>query len=104
MALSPDERRFLKSWEEQRKGGKASFVGVYTFGLFILFYLAAIALGLFSGVPFIKVIWLLLIGIFALAGAFFLSLFLWNRQQKKFSTIVKRELAESMANEFPAMD
>ena len=99
MALSPDERRFLKSWEEQRKGGKASFVGIYTFGLFILFYLASIALGLFSGIPFIKLIWLSLIGIIALASAFSLSLFLWSWQQKKFSTIVKRELADCMAKE-----
>ncbi len=101
MALSPDERRFLKSWEEQRKGGKASFVGVYTFGLFILFYLASIALGLFSGVPFIKLIWLSLIGVGALVGAFVLSLVLWSWQQKKFSAIIRRELAASMKKELP---
>lgn len=94
MALSPEERRFLKSWEEQRKDGKMSFVGVYTFGLFILFYLAFIALGLFSGVPFIKVHWLTLIGIVSLSGALLLSLYLWNWQQKKFRSIIHRELQE----------
>lgn len=92
MALSPEERRFLKAWEEQRKGGKAGFVGTYTFGLSVLFYMAFIAVGLFSGWPFLKAHWLVIMGITAFLGALFLSLFLWRVQQRKFSSIVRREL------------
>ncbi len=94
MALSPEERRFLKSWEEQRKGGKVSFVGIYTFGLFILFYMGFIVVGLFSGWPFLKAIWLIIMALCSLFGALFFSHFLWRNQQKKFSSIIRRELAD----------
>jgi hypothetical protein len=99
MALTPEERRFLKNWEEQRKGGKASFVGVYTFGLFIMFYMGFLAVGLFSGWPFLKVNWLVIMGICALAVAFLVANLLWVWQQKKFSSIVRRELADSEKTE-----
>lgn len=92
MALSPEERRFVKNWEDQRRGGKASFVGTYTFGLFFLLYLTFIALGLFSALPFIKFHWLAVIAVVSLIGAIMLSFFLWNWQQKKFRTIIKREI------------
>jgi uncharacterized membrane protein (DUF485 family) len=94
MALSPDERRFIKNWQEQRKDGKASYVGVYTFGLFILFYMAFLAAGLFGGWPFLKVSWLVNMGIAALVSAFLLSQLLWRMHQKRFSRIIQREMAE----------
>ncbi len=93
MALSPEERRFLKNWEEQRKGGRKSFVAVYTFGLCIMFYMGFLAFGLFSGWAFLKSVWLITMGICALIGAFATAHLLWIRQQKKFSAIVRRELA-----------
>jgi hypothetical protein len=99
MALSPEERRFLKNWEEQRKGGKASFVGVYTFGLFIMFYMGFLAVGLFSGWPFLKASWLITMAVGALAGAFVAANFLWTWQQKKFSSIIRREMKDSEPNE-----
>ena len=95
MALSPEERRFLKSWEEQRNGGKASFVGVYTFGLFIMFYMGFLAVGLFAGWAFLKASWLITMCISAFVGAFLASNWLWIKQQKKFSSIVRRELSDS---------
>lgn len=95
MALTPEERRFLKNWEEQRKGGKTSFVGIYTFGLFIMFYMGFLAFGLFSGWAFLKASWLIIMGISALVGAIVAANWLWIRQQKKFSAIVRRELAGS---------
>lgn len=94
MAISPDERRFLKDWEEQRKGGKASYVGVYTFGLFIMLYMGFVVLGLFAGLPFIKVKWLLLIGVISLVGAISLAFYLWRNRQRRFSGIIRRELEQ----------
>ena len=95
MAISPEERRFLKNWEEQRKGGKASFIGIYTFGLFIMFLMGFLAFGLFSGWAFLKAAWLITMGISSLVGAFVAASLLWKWQQKKFSAIVRRELAGS---------
>lgn len=93
MAITSEERRFLKSWEEQRKGGKAEFVAIYTFGLFILFYMGFIAVGLFSGWPFLKAVLLIAMGIGALLSALGVSLILWLVQQKKFSSIIRREMS-----------
>lgn len=92
MPISTDERRFLKNWEEQRKDGKGIFVATYTFGFFFMFYLGFVVLGLFSGLPFIKMKWLVSIAILSLALAFFVSMILWKKQQKKFAAIIKREL------------
>jgi uncharacterized membrane protein (DUF485 family) len=100
MALSPDERRFIKNWQDQRKDGKASFVGAYTFGLFILFYMSFIAVGLFGGWPFLKVSWLLIMGIAAFFAAFLFSNLLWRMNQKKFSRIIQREMAAGKAQSF----
>jgi fatty acid desaturase len=99
MALSPDERRFIKHWEEQKKGGKASWVGVYTFGFFILLYMGFVALGLFTGLPFIKAVWLLLIAVVSLTGAVGLALYWWRRNQQKFRLIVHREIQEGQLQE-----
>jgi hypothetical protein len=103
MALSPEERRFLKGWEEQRKGGKASFVGIYTFGLFILFYMGFIAVGLFSGWAFLKIIWLVSMAIGAFLSALGVSILLWRYQQKKFSAIIRRELSANENLESPKL-
>jgi protein-S-isoprenylcysteine O-methyltransferase Ste14 len=102
MALSPDERRFVKHWEEQRKGGKGSWVGVYTFGFFILLYMGFVAFGLFMGLPFIKPVWLLLIGLVSLTGAISLALYWWRRNQQKFRQIVHREIREGQLQEQPS--
>ncbi len=101
MAITSEERRFLKSWEEQRKGGKAVFVGIYTFGLFILFYMGFIAVGLFSGWPFLKAVLLIGMGIGALLSALGVSLILWLVQQKKFSSIIRREMSALDENNQP---
>jgi uncharacterized membrane protein (DUF485 family) len=97
MALSPEERRFIKNWQDQRKDGKASFMGAYTFGLFILFYMSFIATGLFGGWPFLKVSWLFIMGIAALVAALLFSNLLWQRNQRKFSRIIQREMAAGEA-------
>lgn len=94
MALNPDERRFIKSWQEQKKDGKGSYIGVYTFGFFIFFYMAFIATGLFGGWPFLKVSWLVIMGVASLIAALSFSLLLWRINQRKFSRIIQREMAE----------
>lgn len=99
MAINPDERRFLKHWEEQRKGGKASWVAIYTFGFFILLYMGFVALGLFSGLPFIKAVWLLLIAGVSFFGAIGLALYWWRRNQQKFRLIVYREIQAGQLQE-----
>jgi hypothetical protein len=95
MAITAEERRFLRSWEEQRKGGKKVYVAIYTFGLTLVIFLSSIALGLFLNIPFIQLYWLAFIGIASIGGAFGLSILMWNQHQKKFRKIINREMAQS---------
>ncbi|MES2647675.1 MAG: hypothetical protein V4717_12410 [Bacteroidota bacterium] len=95
MAISSDERRFLRSWEEQREGGKAGYVATYTFGLTFVIFLSSIAVGLFANLPFVKLYVLVIISIVSLVGAFIISIVMWNTKQKRFRDIINRELTES---------
>jgi protein-S-isoprenylcysteine O-methyltransferase Ste14 len=98
MAISTDERRFLRSWEEQREGGKWTYVGTYTFGFTIMLFLGSIALGLFMSLPFVKPIWLILISIFSVVGGFLLSIGVWQHNERKFRKIIKRETSAHLEN------
>jgi hypothetical protein len=98
MAISSDERRFLRSWEEQREGGKAGYVATYTFGLTFVIFLSSIAVGLFANLPFIKLYLLVIISVASLVSAFFISVVMWNTKQKRFRDIINRELADSKDN------
>jgi hypothetical protein len=98
MPLSPAERRFLRQWEEQRRGGKASFVAIYTFGYFLFIFMSGVALGLFSGLRILRPG--LLIGWVAvsLVGGVIAAFISWQRFQRRFQAIVRREVAEGEAN------
>lgn len=98
MPLSPAERRFLRNWEEQRQGGKASFVGIYTFGYFIFIFMCGVALGLFSGLRIVRPGLLIGWAIVSLIGAVIAAFISWQRFQRRFQAIVRREVAEGEAN------
>ncbi|MCU0335978.1 MAG: hypothetical protein MUF62_13220 [Chitinophagaceae bacterium] len=98
MPLSPAERRFLRNWEEQRQGGKASFVGIYTFGYFIFIFMCGVALGLFSGLRLVNGKLLITWAIISAVGAVLAAFVTWRRFQQKFQAIVRREVAEGEAN------
>lgn len=94
MPISTEERRFIRYWEEQRKGGKASFVAIYTFGYFIIIFMMGVALGLFSGLRIVTIPLISGLAIISLLGAVVLSFWQWQRHQKKFARIIQREIAE----------
>ena len=95
MAITVAERRFLRSWEEQRKGGKKAYVATYTFGLTFLIFHCFIALGLFLNIPFIRLHWIIMIAVSSCILALILSFVIWNIQQKKWRRIITREMEQS---------
>jgi len=97
--LNTEERRFLRNWEDQRKDGKGSYFLLYiiagtivmTIGVF--FVASMIRFGRpkhFWPVPLIS---LLIMVVYTVTS--------WNRSEKKWRTIIKREmtLGESEKNE-----
>jgi protein-S-isoprenylcysteine O-methyltransferase Ste14 len=94
MAITVEERRFLRHWEDQRRGGKKAYVGIYTFGYFIVIFMMGVAAGLFSGLRFVTIPILSGMALFSLVGAVALSLWQWKHYQKKFRVIISREMGE----------
>ena len=95
MAITPAERRFLRSWEEQRNGGKAGYVATYTFAYTFVIFLTGIALGLFLNIPFVRFKWLKMMAIGSVLLALIISMLVWHRQQKKWRNIINREMEAS---------
>ena len=94
MPISAAERRFIRNWEEQRTGGRTSYVFLYTFAYTMVSFITSIAIGLFLSIPFIKAIWLVLIGFISIILGFIIASVSWQQKQSKFQKIIKREMGE----------
>lgn len=94
MPISIEERRFIRHWEEQRQGGRKSYVAIYTFGYFFVIFMIGVALGLFSGLRFVKVPLLTGLAVASLVGAFVVALYQWRRGESKFRKIISRIVEE----------
>jgi uncharacterized membrane protein len=87
--LSKEERRFIRSWEEQRQGGRRAYY---------LLYIIAGSVILTIGVSFVmamirfalpKNLWA--IPIISLLIAVFLTHYSWVKNERKFKVLIRRE-------------
>ena len=98
MSISASERRFIRNWEEQRKGGKGSFIAIYTFGYTIIIFMTGVAIGLFTSLRFVTLPLLLGMAVTALVAGIGLAIFMYSRNQKKFRNIIQREIDEGQSS------
>ncbi len=91
--ITKEERRFLRSWEDQRKGGKLSY---------FLLYIIAGTIVLTIGVGFVwsmvnfalpKPLWAIPVTSFVLSSAY--AALTWSRGEAKFKRLIKREVEAS---------
>lgn len=92
--LSPEEKRFIRSWDEQRKGGRWSYYLLYIpVGAFICSLILSVFLYLFFqitlGAPFL---WFVFAA--SLALSLILTLGSWHNNERKFKRIIQREIEE----------
>lgn len=92
--LTASEKRFIKSWEEQRQGGRVKYYLLYivmgTFiGILVMSFLTAV-LGLGLPENVIKIV----IGSFCIVTIS--TVFSWWYNEKKFKAIIQREIREGM--------
>ena len=90
--LTADEKRFIKYWEDQRKGGRTQYFLLYilagTFVASIVILFVSMMLGLsFAAV----VIWVLIASFVLITVA---TVFSWTSNENRFKAIIKREIAE----------
>jgi hypothetical protein len=90
--LTSAERRFIKSWEDQRKGGKWKYYLLYmTMGTFIAsLVLSFLSVMLRIGFP--DKIWLIVTASFVVVTVS--TILTWNLNEKKFKRIIRREIKE----------
>jgi Na+-driven multidrug efflux pump len=92
--LTASEKRFIKSWEDQRQGGRTKYfmlyilAGTFVATLVLAFLTQVLGLGLPENLVFI------VIGSFTVvtAGTFFS----WFNNEKKFKGIIQREIREGI--------
>jgi hypothetical protein len=93
--LTQEEKRFIKYWEEQRTGGKYKY------------YLLYIPAGTFISIIILSVFYCLIISqrwsldtglfiIMAISPVLMaaLTIFAWDKNEKRFKSIIKREIRE----------
>jgi hypothetical protein len=92
--LTASEKRFIKSWEDQRKGGRFQYYLLYIFAgtfvavLVLAFLTAVLGLGLPENILRIT------IGSFCIVTVG--TVLSWGRNEKKFKSIIQREIKEGM--------
>ena len=90
--LTTTERRFIRLWQEQREGGKLSYILLYSVvGTFIATIILSVFLVLFFQVVFGTFpFW------FVVLSGFLISLVsswvTWNRNEQKLKKIIHREV------------
>lgn len=94
--LSKKERRFIRNWEEQRKGGRTSYYALY---IFIWFFIALLGL-FFVFNHFTEIYRNKLQTLYQMmAGSIIIAViathFSYQNNEKRFKKIIQREMGEA---------
>jgi len=97
--LSIKEKRFIKYWEEQRKGGRRPYLILYGIvGTLIIAILSFVVLLLGIGVFLTpSLIWIVMVG--SLVLALVIASYTWQWNELKFKSIIRREIEEGKQND-----
>ena len=91
--LTASEKRFVKSWEEQRLGGKVKYYLLYIIiGSFPAVLVLSFLASLFGA--FTKLLWVIIPSSFVISIIY--TVFTWAANEKKFKAIIQREVHEAM--------
>jgi threonine/homoserine/homoserine lactone efflux protein len=99
--LTASEKRFIKSWEEQRTGGRVKFyllyiiLGTFIATLVISFLTQVLGMGLPENLVLIVICSFCIVTIATILG--------WQRNEKRFKRIIQREIREGMRKDAEGM-
>lgn len=94
--LTKEERRFLRSWEEQRKGGQARYfllyipVGTIVGSLGVFFIASIFSIGMPEKLWIIPSISFVLVSVMSFIG--------WRRNEGKWKMLIRREIEKGHSN------
>jgi uncharacterized membrane protein YdjX (TVP38/TMEM64 family) len=92
--LTATEKRFIKSWEEQRTGGRVKYyllyiiLGTFIATLVISFLTQVLGLGLPENLVYIVISSFCIVTIATILS--------WQFNEKRFKSIIQREIREGM--------
>jgi peptidoglycan/LPS O-acetylase OafA/YrhL len=91
LLITLKEKRFIRSWQDQREGGKWSYYLLYTFGGgFIISIICYILLLWILQIRVLRPYWLVpAVGVMSAA---ILSVVVWRLNEKRFKKIIRREI------------
>ena len=91
--LTASEKRFVKSWEEQRQGGKVKYYLLYIIiGSFPAVLVLSFLTSLFGA--FSRLIWITIPLSFLISMIY--TVRTWAVNEKKFKAIIQREIKEGI--------
>ena len=95
--LTPDEKRFIKYWEEQRKGGRTQYFLLYILAGSFISTIVITFVSMMFRLSFANVvIWIVGASLVLISIATVVS---WNANEKKFKMIIRREVDEARLKE-----
>ena len=90
--LTTSEKRFIRYWQDQRKGGRWSYLALYSLvGTFIASLLLFFLLSVFM-VRASEQFWIIPVAGFTIVTI--ISVLAWNTNEKKFRKLIRREVEE----------
>ena len=98
--LTPAEKRFIKYWEEQRTGGKRKYYLLYILGgTFIAVIVLSFLYAIFISPVFSFDTALILILVTGFLVVTLSTVITWNRNEKRFRQIIRREVEEGRSQD-----
>jgi len=97
--LTVTEKRFVRGWQDQRKGGRWLYFVLYSMiGTFLFTILLSIVLLIFFGIFYESpVYWILPVSSFIISVVF--TMISWHTNEKKFKKLVRREIQAGKSEE-----
>ena len=95
--LTAKEKRFIRYWEEQRKGGKWKYyllyilTGTFITAVVISFLMSMLLMRFVTRIPYV------FLGSFFLVSI--LTIFSWMLNEKRFKRIIRREVQQGRSND-----
>lgn len=93
--LTSTEKRFIKYWEDQRKGGKWKYYLLYISMGTIIASIVLSFLSVMFRVGFPDKIWLIVVASFLVVTVS--TILTWDVNEKRFKRIIRREIREGEA-------
>ena len=91
--LSDKEKRFVRYWEEQREGGKWSYLVTYTVGgSVLLFFFPLMIYYILTMLNFFERVHLpiIAIAVIAILASFAISQYFWHRNEERWRSLTSK--------------